>query len=72
MVVGAHYDSSGNDENNKALRSNGVGIATLLETARAFEESARWQGFVKNYTTIFVAFDINTKQQVCEMKKYSV
>lgn len=64
VVIGAHYDSSGEPENNDALRDNGVGVATLLETARAFTESVKSKGFHVNYTTIFVAFDLNTKEQV--------
>ncbi|XP_018026146.1 uncharacterized protein LOC108681607 [Hyalella azteca] len=64
MVIGAHYDSTGVNENHQPERANGVGIATLLEVAAAYEGSLRWNGFTANYTTIFVAFDLNTKQQM--------
>ncbi|XP_063845868.1 uncharacterized protein LOC135091811 [Scylla paramamosain] len=59
VVVGADYDSNGVDH---PLFYNGAGVATLLEVARMYSVNERWSGhYVANYTTIFVAFDINTK-----------
>lgn len=59
VVVGADYDSNGVDD---PLFHNGAGVAALLEVARAYSINERWSGrYVANYTTIFVAFDINTK-----------
>ncbi|MPC51347.1 hypothetical protein E2C01_045191 [Portunus trituberculatus] len=59
VVVGADYDSNGVDD---PLFHNGAGVATLLEAARLYTINERWSGrYVANYTTIFVAFDINTK-----------
>ncbi|KAF2367131.1 Peptidase M28, partial [Trinorchestia longiramus] len=64
MVIGAHYDSIGTTENHYPERDNGVGIATLIEVARALDNSIRYRGYVANYTTIFVAFDLNTREEV--------
>lgn len=63
LVVGAHYDSSGIKTGHAPLRDNGVGVAVMLEVVSALEGSIRWKGFVRNYTTIFVAFDLNTGEQ---------
>ena len=64
VVIGAHYDSSGEKSNNKPLRDNGVGVAVFLEVIRAYVETINWKGYHNNFTTIFVAFDLNTKEQV--------
>lgn len=62
VVVGANYDSN-TRENPGPLFNNGAGIAALLETARLFTHNIKWSGsFKQNYTTIFVAFDLNTKE----------
>ena len=62
VVVGADYDSNGVDN---ALFHNGGGVAALLEVARLYSFNAAWSGrFVANYTTVFVAFDINTKYHI--------
>lgn len=66
LVVGAHYDSSGSVEYTAPLRDNGVGAAVLIEVARSYEESHRWKGWTRNFTIIFVAFDLNTKEQFPE------
>lgn len=59
VVVGADYDSNGMDD---PLFHNGAGVASLLEATRMYTFNERWSGrYVANYTTIFVAFDINTK-----------
>ncbi|XP_042882076.1 uncharacterized protein LOC122259390 [Penaeus japonicus] len=62
VVVGANYDSN-TRENPGPLFNNGAGIAALLETARLFMHNVKWSGhFKQNFTTIFVAFDLNTKE----------
>ncbi|XP_037773789.1 uncharacterized protein LOC119569891 [Penaeus monodon] len=62
VVVGANYDTN-TRENPGPLFNNGAGIAALLETARLFTHNIKWSGsFKQNYTTIFVAFDLNTKE----------
>lgn len=59
VVVGADYDSNGIDD---PLFQNGAGVAALLEVARTYSVNERWSGlYVANYTTIFVALDINSK-----------
>lgn len=70
LLVGAHYDSSGVKTDNAPLRDNGVGTAVMLEVASALEGSIRWKGFARNFTTIFVAFDLNTEEQVCSDTYY--
>jgi len=63
LVVGAHYDSLGGrdpQDPRGPLRENGAGVATLIEVARAYETSARWKGFKRNFPVIFVAFDLAT------------
>lgn len=62
VVVGANYDSNTRDDPGP-LFNNGAGIAALLETARLFMHNVKWSGaFKQNFTTIFVAFDLNTKE----------
>lgn len=59
VVVGADYDSDGTSD---PMFYNGAGVAALLEVARLYAFNEGWSGrLVANYTTIFVAFDINTK-----------
>lgn len=60
IVVGADYDTNGIDN---PLFNNGAGMAVLLETARLFAYNVKWsQNFSQAFTTIFVAFDLNTKE----------
>lgn len=60
LLVGADYDTNGWDD---PLYNNGAGLAAMLETARLFMHNSRWSGqYVQNFTTIFVAFDLNTKE----------
>ncbi|XP_063604918.1 uncharacterized protein LOC134780239 [Penaeus indicus] len=62
VVVGANYDTN-TRESPGPLFNNGAGIAALLETARLFMHNVKWSGsFRQNFTTIFVAFDLNTKE----------
>jgi hypothetical protein len=63
LVVGAHYDSSGVTANHSPERENGVAVATLIEVAQAYENSIRDRGYEADYTVVFVAFDLNTKEQ---------
>ncbi|XP_050709032.1 uncharacterized protein LOC126993907 isoform X1 [Eriocheir sinensis] len=59
VVVGADYDSNGLSD---PLFYNGAGVAALLEVAHVYSFNTDWSGrFADNFTTIFVAFDINTK-----------
>jgi len=64
IVVGADYDSTGTELNKQPLRNNGAGISLLIEAARAYEDSWRWKGWATNYSVVFVAFDLNTREQV--------
>ncbi|KAK7047976.1 hypothetical protein SK128_013915, partial [Halocaridina rubra] len=60
IVVGADYDTNGVDN---PLFNNGAGVAVLLETVRLFMYNVRWsQAFRQNFTTVFVAFDLNTRE----------
>ncbi|XP_042234552.1 uncharacterized protein LOC121874480 [Homarus americanus] len=60
LVVGADYDTSGLKN---PMFDNGAGVAALLETARLFTHNTRWSGvYTQNFTTIFVAYDLNTKE----------
>lgn len=59
VVVGADYDSNGIVD---PMFHNGGGVAALLEVARLYFFNKAWSGrFAVNFTTVFVAFDINTK-----------
>ncbi|KAG0712201.1 hypothetical protein GWK47_019011 [Chionoecetes opilio] len=59
IVVGADYDSNGVSD---PMFRNGAGLAALLEVARLYTVNEAWSGrYAANYTTVFVAFDINTK-----------
>ncbi|KAK4315691.1 hypothetical protein Pmani_013090 [Petrolisthes manimaculis] len=62
VLVGADYDTSGTDD---PMYNNGAGIAVMLEAAYQFYFNTHWSGmYVLNYTTIFVAFDLNTREHV--------
>lgn len=59
IVVGADYDSNGISD---PLFYNGAGLAALLEIAHVYCFNVDWSGrFDPNFTTVFVAFDINSK-----------
>ncbi|RXG53295.1 hypothetical protein Avbf_19153, partial [Armadillidium vulgare] len=59
IVVGADYDSNivGNQ-----LKNNAGGVAVLLETMHLFYDKYYWNQYYLNYTVIFVAFDLNTRE----------
>ncbi|XP_042864085.1 uncharacterized protein LOC122248255 [Penaeus japonicus] len=57
LVVGADYDTNTRKEPGP-LFNNGAGVASLLETSRLFMHSV----FRLEHTTVFVAFDLNTKE----------
>ncbi|XP_071521772.1 uncharacterized protein [Panulirus ornatus] len=59
LLVGADYDTNGISD---PIFNNGAGVAAMLETARLFTSAIRSKTFAKNFTTIFVAFDLNTKE----------
>lgn len=60
LLVGADYDTNGLDE---PMFTNGAGVAAMLEVARLFMHNTRWTGlYWQNFTTIFVAFDLNTRE----------
>lgn len=63
VIVGANYDTSVSSSNMRPLRRNGVGVATLIEVARAVELSASWRLHKPKHTTTFVAFDLNTLEE---------
>jgi len=63
MVVGAHFDTAIGGVNNRPLRRDGAGISTLIEVAKAYRDSILWKGYKSSYTTIFVAFDLNTLEE---------
>lgn len=70
LVVGADYDSSGIDD---PMYNNGAGVAAMLEAAYHFYFNTHWSGmYVLNYTTIFVAFDLNTKEHVVSICSHRV
>ncbi|XP_068244268.1 uncharacterized protein [Palaemon carinicauda] len=62
IVVVADYDTNGIDN---PMMNNGAGMAVLLETIRLFMYNVRWSTeFAQNFTTIFVAMDLNTKEHM--------
>ncbi|XP_063598752.1 uncharacterized protein LOC134775233 isoform X2 [Penaeus indicus] len=62
MVVGADYDTNAHGEPGP-LFNNGAGVGALLETARLFMSNAGQEGeLMMKHTTVFVAFDLNTKE----------
>jgi len=63
IIVGARYDTSRNQRDNEPLRRNGAGVATLLQVARSYTHTINWRFHKPKYTTVFVAFDLNTLQE---------
>lgn len=60
IVIGADYDTNTKDN---PMFNNGAGVAAMLETARMFMHNTHWSGeYMQNYTTVFVAFDLNTRE----------
>lgn len=71
VVVGAHYDTQDHGGANSALARNGAGVATLLEVAKAYQDSVQDHHYYRNYTTVFVAFDLNNIEEPTADKGYS-
>ncbi|ROT75612.1 hypothetical protein C7M84_005839 [Penaeus vannamei] len=64
VVVGADYDTSAHGEPSP-LFNNGAGVGALLETARLFAKNVDPMGGLGlDRTTVFVAFDLNTKEHM--------
>lgn len=62
IVVAADYDTNGIDN---PMLNNGAGVSVLLETVRLFMHNVRWSGaFSQNFTTVFVALDLNTREHL--------
>ncbi|XP_066985755.1 uncharacterized protein [Macrobrachium rosenbergii] len=62
IVVLADYDTNGIDN---PMMNNGAGMAVLLETIRLFMFNVRWsQEFQQNFTTVFAALDLNTREHM--------
>ncbi|CAL4171759.1 unnamed protein product, partial [Meganyctiphanes norvegica] len=68
LLVAADYDSARPMCSGSCLelfQNNGVGVAAMLEIARLFDHNSRFSGdWRSDLTTIFVAFDINTKEHL--------
>jgi len=71
IVLGAHYDTQDHGVVNTPLARNGAGVATLLEVAKAYQESVQDEHYYRNYTTVFVAFDLNNIEEPTPSKGYS-
>ncbi|XP_037775478.1 uncharacterized protein LOC119572435 [Penaeus monodon] len=62
VVVGADYDTNAHGEPGP-LFNNGAGVGALLEAARLFMRNVGSGGvFRRERATVFVAFDLNTKE----------
>ncbi|KAB7502580.1 hypothetical protein Anas_10404 [Armadillidium nasatum] len=59
IVVAADYDSNVVDNQ---LKNNAGGVACLLETMHLFYDKYYWNQYYLNYTVIFVALDLNTRE----------
>lgn len=60
IVVAADYDTM--QAPTSAVSNNGAGVASLIEIARVYNGLTRTPDFAANYTVIFVAFDLNTRE----------
>ena len=65
IVVGADYDTM--QAPPSAISNNGAGVASLIEIARVYNGLIRTPDFAANYTVIFVAFDLNTREHVSNL-----